>query len=151
NWKGQYATGLLDAHSSWRTRADELSDSLKVSMFVGEYGIRHHRGRYYAKSQNILRRLTAAYDAMLAECDVLLLPTTPMKATPLPPADAPLSLYLQRAFEMIGNTAPFNAAGHPGMSIPCGMSNGLPIGAMLVGKCWDEKTIYQVADAFASS
>jgi amidase len=37
------------------------------------------------------------------------------------------------------------------MSIPCGMSDGLPIGAMLVGKHWDEKTIYQVADAFASS
>jgi amidase len=151
NWKGQYAISLLDAHANWRDRADELSDSLKISMFVGEYGIREHRGRYYAKSQNILRRLTAAYDVALAEFDVLLLPTTPMKATPIPPADAPLGLYLQRAFEMIGNTAPFNATGHPSMSIPCGMSHGLPIGAMLVGKHWDEKTIYQVADAFASS
>lgn len=151
NWKGQYATSLLDAHSNWHERADELSDSLKISMFVGEYGIRHHRGRYYAKSQNLLRGLTAAYDAALAECDVLLLPTTPMKATPLPPEDAPLGLYLQRAFEMIGNTAPFNATGHPGMSIPCEISDGLPIGAMLVGKHWDEKTIYQVADAFATA
>ena len=129
----------------------ELSDSLKVSMFVGEYFIRQYRGRYYAKSMNILRRLRAAYDAALAQCDVLLMPTTPMKATPLPEADAPLALYLQRAFEMIPNTAPFNATGHPAMSLPCGMSDGLPVGAMLVGKHWDEKTIYQVADAYASA
>lgn len=149
NWKGLYTTSLLDAHAAWRDRADELSDSLKISMFVGEYFIRQYRGRYYAKSQNILRRLTAAYDEALQNCDVLLMPTTPMKATPLPDADAPLGLYLQRAFEMIPNTAPFNATGHPAMSMPCGMSDGLPVGAMLVGKHWDEKTIYQVADAFA--
>ncbi|MEX0282604.1 MAG: amidase, partial [Arenibacterium sp.] len=151
NWKGLYTTSLLDVHAAWRERADELSDSLKVSMFVGEYFIRQYRGRYYAKSMNILRNLTAAYDAALAECDVLLMPTTPMKATPLPEADAPLALYLQRAFEMIPNTAPFNATGHPAMSLPCGMNDGLPVGAMLVGKHWDEKTIYQVADAYASA
>ncbi len=151
NWKGLYTTSLLDAHSAWRDRADELSDSLKISMFVGEYFIRQYRGRYYAKSMNIARQLTAAYDAALAECDVLLMPTTPMKATPLPDPDAPLGEYLQRAFEMIPNTAPFNATGHPAMSLPCGMNDGLPVGAMLVGKHWDEKTIYQVADAYASA
>lgn len=151
NWEGLYTTSLMDAHAAWRERADELSDSLKVSMFVGEYFIRQYRGRYYAKSMNILRRLRAAYDAALAQCDVLLMPTTPMKATPLPDADAPLALYLQRAFEMIPNTAPFNATGHPAMSLPCDMSDGLPVGAMLVGKHWDEKTIYQVADAYASA
>ena len=150
NWEGLYTTSLLDAHAAWRERADELSDSLKVSMFVGEYFIRQYRGRYYAKSMNILRRLRAAYDAALAQCDVLLMPTTPMKAAPLPDAEAPLALYLQRAFEMIPNTAPFNATGHPAMSLPCGMSDGLPVGAMLVGKHWDEKTIYQVADAYAT-
>lgn len=151
NWKGQYTTSLLDAHAAWRDRADELSDSLKISMFVGEYFLRKYRGRYYAKCQNIARRLVAAYDEALDSCDVLLLPTTPMKATPLPDADAPLPLYLQRAFEMIGNTASFNITGHPAMSLPCGMNDGLPVGAMLVGKHWDEKTIYQVADAFASA
>lgn len=151
NWKGLYTTSLLDAHASWRDRADELSDSLKLSMFIGEYFIRHYRGHYYAKAQNISRRLTAAYDAALGEYDLLLMPTTPMKATPLPEDDAPLSLYLQRAFEMIPNTAPFDTTGHPAMAIPCGMRDGLPISTMLIAKHYDEKTIYRAADAFAAS
>ncbi len=151
NWKGLYTTTLLDAHASWRDRADELSDSLKISMFIGEYFIRHYRGRYYAKAQNLARRLTAAYNTALGEYDLLLMPTTPMKATPLPEADAPLPLYLQRAFEMIPNTAPFDATGHPAISFPCGMNDGLPVGAMLIGKHYDEMTIYQAADTFASS
>jgi len=76
------------------------------------------------------------------------MPTTAMKATPLPPPDAPLALTLQRAFEMLENTAPFDVSGHPAMSIPCGMRDGLPVGCMLVGKFWAESTIYQAAAAF---
>jgi amidase len=151
NWKGLYTTSLLDAHSAWRTRANELSDSLKISMFVGEYFIKHYRGHYYAKAQNLARKLKAAYGAALGKYDLLLMPTLPVKATPLPPADAPLALYLQRAFEMIGNTAPFDVTGHPAMTIPCGMSDGLPIGLMLIGKDYDESTIYAAAHAFEQS
>ncbi len=76
------------------------------------------------------------------------MPTLPMKATPLPPADAPRELYIQRAFEMIGNTAPFDATGHPAMTIPCGLSDGLPVGMMLIGKHYDEAIIYRAAHAF---
>jgi amidase len=148
NWKGLYVTSLLDAHSNWRARADELSDSLKIAMFAGEYFQKHYRGRYYAKAQNLSRQLRAAYDAALDRVDLLLMPTLPMKATPIPPPDAPLELYVQRAFEMIPNTAPFDATGHPAMSIPCGMSEGLPIGLMLIGRHWKESTIYQAAHAF---
>jgi amidase len=43
---------------------------------------------------------------------------------------------------------PFNITHHPAMSIPCGMSDGLPVGMMLVGRHWDEATIYRAADAF---
>ncbi len=148
NWKGQYTISLLDAHAAWRERADHLSDTLKISMFLGEYFIRHYRGRYYAKAQNIARRLTATYDAALAKYDLLLMPTLPIKATPLPPPDAPLPLYIQRAFEMLANTAPFDITGHPAMSVPCGMSDGLPVGLMLIAKQWDESTIYRAAAAF---
>ncbi len=148
NWKGFYNVPLLDAHSAWRERANELSDSLKISMFVGEYFIRYYRGRFYAKSQNLARRLKAAYDAALASYDLLLMPTLPVKATPIPPADAPLQLYIQRAFEMVANTAPFDVTGHPAMTVPCGMSDGLPIGMMLIGKAFDESTIYRAAHAF---
>jgi amidase len=148
NWRGLYTTSLLDAHSGWRHRADELSDTLKVSMLLGHYFIKHYRGHYYAKAQNLSRKLRAAYDAALGEYDLLAMPTLPLKSTPLPPADAPRALYIQRAFEMIGNTAPFDATGHPAMSIPCGMSQGLPVGLMLIGKHYDEATIYRAAAAF---
>ena len=74
----------------------------------------------------------------------------PGKATPLlPSADAPRELTLQRVFEMIANTAPFDATGHPAMSIPCGESDGL--GLMLIGKHRDESTIYRAAHAFEQS
>src|SRR5499427_5612736 len=148
NWRGLYNTTLLDAHSAWKHRADELSDSLKITMLLGHYFTKHYRGHFYAKAQNLNRKLRGAYDAALSNYDVLLMPTLPMKATPLPPPDAPRELYIQRAFEMVPNTAPFNASGHPAMSLPCGMSDGLPIGLMLIGKYYDEPTIYRAAAAF---
>lgn len=148
NWKGLYTTSLLDAHAAWRARADQLSPSLKVSMMAGEYFTKNYRGHFYAKAQNLSRVLSKAYDTALSRFDLLLLPTLPMKATPLPPANAPLKLYVQRALEMLGNTCPMDVTGHPAMSVPCGMSNGLPIGLQLVAKHWDESTIYRAAHAF---
>ncbi|MEO1680427.1 MAG: amidase [Pseudomonadota bacterium] len=150
-WEGLYTTSLLDAHANWRSRADELSDSLKITMFTGEYFQRHHRGHYYAKAQNISRRLRAAYDQMLSAYDLLLMPTTPMRATPLPGPDPSLAEVLQRAFEPLENTAPFDVTGHPAMNIPCAMEDGLPVGAMLVGRHWAESTIYQAAAAFEAA
>lgn len=150
-WKGLYTTSLLDHHASWPGRSDELSESLKITMFTGEYFQRHYRGHYYAKAQNLARKLRMAYDQMLGAYDLLMMPTTAMKAQPMPPPDAPLAIVLQRAFEMLENTAPFDVTGHPAMSIPCGMSDGLPIGCMLVGKYWAESTIYQAAAAFEAA
>ena len=106
NWKGLYTTSLLDAHANWRARADELSRTLKISMFAGEYFIKHHRGHFYAKAQNLGRLLRKTYDDVLARYDLLLMPTLPMKATPLPPTNAPLALWCQRGFEMLPNTCP---------------------------------------------
>ncbi len=148
NWKGLYVTSLLDAHANWRSRADELSDSLKISMFIGQYFLKHYRGHYYAKAQNLARQLRLAYDAALDRCDLLLMPTLPMKAQPLPPPGSGPELVIQRAFEILPNTAPFDTTGHPAMTVPCGLSEGLPIGVMLIGKHWNEATIYQAAHAF---
>lgn len=148
NWKGQYDVGLLDAHSMWRERADDLSETLKLSMLVGMWGIEHYRGRYYAKGQNLARRAKAAYDAKFASYDLLLMPTVPVVATKIPEKGAPLEEVVARAFEMISITSPFDVTGHPAMSIPCGLSDGLPVGLMLVAKDWDEATIYQAAAAF---
>jgi amidase len=148
NWEGLYTTSLLDAHANWRARANELSRTLKISMMAGQYFIKHYRGHFYAKAQNLARLLRKSYDDVLARHDLLLMPTLPMKATPLPPANAPLALYCQRGFEMLPNTCPFDVTGHPAMSIPCGMSGGLPIGLMLIAKHYNEATIYRAAHAF---
>ena len=79
-WEGMYTTSLLDFHANWRQRADELSDTLKICMFIGQYYLKHHRGHYYAKSQNLARQLREEYNKVLASYDLLLMPTTPMKA-----------------------------------------------------------------------
>jgi amidase len=148
NWQGLYVNSLLDFHSGWRNRADELSDTLKNTMLLGHYMVKHYRGHYYAKAQNLVRRLRGAYDDLLASYDLLLMPTLPMVATPLPDENAPITEILQRAFEILPNTAPFDCTHHPAMSIPCGRVDGLPAGAMLIGKLYDEATIYQAAAAF---
>jgi len=148
NWEGLYTTSLLDAHANWRARANQLSRTLKISMMAGEYFIRQYRGHYYAKAQNLSRLLRKTYDQAFARHELLLMPTTPMKATPLPPQDAPLALYCQRAFEMLPNTAPFDVTGHPAMNVPCGLSAGLPVGMQLVGAHYNESTIYRAAHAF---
>lgn len=148
NWKGLYTTSLLDAHANWRARANELSRTLKISMFAGEYFMHNYRGHFYAKAQNLSRLLSKHYDDALARYDLLLMPTQPMKATPIPPANAPLALWCQRGFEMLANTCPFDVTGHPAMSVPCGLSQGLPVGMQLVGKHFAESTIYRAAHAF---
>jgi amidase len=148
NTKGLYVTSLIDAHSAWRQRADELSDTLKATILWGQYALNKYRGHYYAKSQNLGRKLRDAYDAVLKDYDLLLMPTLPLKATPLPKPDAPRMESIQRAFEMLANTSPIDVTGHPSMSVPCGLSQGLPAGMMLTAKHFDESAIYRAASAF---
>jgi amidase len=148
NWKGLYVTSLLDFHAGWRSRADELSDSLKLTMLLGYHMIRNYRGHYYAKAQNLGRQLSAAYDRVLADYDVLLMPTLPIKASRIPDDNAPVGEIVARALEMIPNTSPFDVTGHPAMSLPCGKVDGLPVGVMLIGRHYAEKTIYRAAHAY---
>ena len=117
-------------------------------MLAGAYMIQKYRGHYYAKAQNLARKLTAAYDEVLGRYDALLMPTTPIKASKLPDANAPRAEYLQRGFEMIPNCAPFDVSGHPALSMPCGLSDGLPAGLMLVGRQFDEVSLYKLASAW---
>ena len=150
-WKGLYVTSLQDFHAKWRDRVDQLDSSVVISMLLGQYFQKHYNGIYYARAQNLSRKLCNEYDAVLSEFDLLLMPTVPMKATPIPRDDAPLSLYIQRTFEMGANTCAADLTGHPAMSIPCGMSDGLPVGLMLVGSKWQESTVYKAAYAFEQS
>lgn len=148
NWKGLYVTSMVDHHAGWKERADELSETLKITMVLGEYFIKHYRGHYYAKAQNLSRQLTQAYDAVLAEVDLLLMPTLPITSTPIPKPGAPIEEVIQRAFEVLPNTCAFDITGHPAMSLPCGLVDGLPVGMQLVAKHYDEATIYRAAYAF---
>ena len=151
NWEGQYDVALLDKHARWRDDADALSPSLKICMFVGQYGLERYHGRYYARAQNIARRARAGYNRALADFDLLVMPTVPIVAQPLPEPGCSITEYISRAFEMIGNTAPQDITGHPAMSIPCGLVDGLPVGMMLVGRHYAESTIYQAAAALEAS
>jgi amidase len=143
-----YSTSLMDFHRGWRWRADELSETTKLMTLLGTFMRNQHGSRFYGKAVNIARRLKAAYDAALAQYDLLLMPTLPLVATKLPEPGAPREEIVARAFEMLNNTAAFDITHHPAMSIPCGLSDGLPVGLMLVGKAFDEPTIYRAAYAF---
>jgi len=148
NMKGVFLESLMDAHARWRDRADELSETLKLGILTGHYMSSRNRGRYYGKAQNLNRLLTADYNRALGEVDLLLMPTTPMATTRLPGPNASREEIIGRAFEMVANTAPTCATGHPAISVPVGKtSDGRPIGAMLIARNLDEMTLYRAAAA----
>ncbi len=151
NQEGLALLDLRDANAAWRGRTDELPETLKMFLLVGQYGLGRYGGRYYAKCANLRRQLRAAYDEALARYDLLLMPTTPMVATPLPAPRASRAEIMQRALEMLGNTPQFDLTGHPAMSLPCGLNGDLPVGMMLVARHYAEKTIYSAAAAFEAS
>jgi amidase len=150
-YEGLYPLSAIEAGMKWREHADEFADTLKIASIFSKYTLHRYGGHYYGKAQNLRRRLRAAYDAALGAYDLLLLPTTVMKATPIPPKGAPAQEITRRSWEATRNTCPFNATGHPAISIPCGMTDGLPVGLMLVGRHWDERTIYRASAAFERS
>ncbi|MBS0558857.1 MAG: amidase [Proteobacteria bacterium] len=143
-----YVTSLMDFHRGWRARANEMSETTKLFTLLGTHIRRQHGSRYYGKAFNIARRLRAAYDEALSRYDLLLMPTTPIKAQAMPPAGAPREQVVEHALNMISNTCPFDLSHHPAMAIPCGMSDGLPVSMMLIGRHWDEPTVYRAAHAF---
>jgi amidase len=146
-----YVTSMMDKLHGWQLRGNELSETTKIWTTFGVYVRKYHGTHYYGKAMNLSRRLREAYDAVLRQYDLLLMPTLPMKPQPIPPPDATREEYFQRATEMIGNTCPFDVSHHPAMSVPCGMIDDLPTALMLIGKHWEEATIYKAAHAFEQS
>jgi amidase len=117
-------------------------------MLLGQYMQEHYHGRYYAKGQNLARLLTQAYDVALQDCDVLVMPTLPMKATVLPAPGASREESFARADGMTANTMPTDVTGHPALNVPCAVSGGLPVGMMLIGRRGEEATLLRAAHAF---
>jgi amidase len=145
---GLYSTTLTDRFRGWKERADEFPDTVKVFMLLGRAMADMHGGKIWAKALNLRRSLRARYAAFMRDYDILLMPTTPMTAPELPPTDAPREVYLKKAWEMLANTAPYNATGMPSITLPCGLAAGLPVGLMLTGRMYDEATLYRAAYAF---
>ena len=141
----------MRAQRDWKQHAAEFPHDLKSCLLAGDYFSNQYAGQYYAKAQNLVRRLKSAYLNALKEFDLLLMPTVPLKAPPLPPTDASASSFVTRALEMNANTAPFNVTGLPAMSLPCGQSNNLPVGMMLIAPDFKESVIYQAAAAFENA
>lgn len=149
NWKGHYSTSLLDAFAHGRlTRADDLSPTVKLFTLLGQYMQENYHGRYYARAQNLGRVLTRTYDEALGFVDLLVMPTLPTKAPEMPQPDTSLAVSVAQSTNMFVNTAPFNVTGHPAMTVPCGLSDGLPVAMMLVGRKWEETTVLRAAHAF---
>jgi len=149
--EGFYDTTFQEAFAAARrTRADQFSPTLKLSLITGQYLADAYHGRYHARAQNLRRELRAAYDEALAGVDVLALPTVPKTAHPVAP-DRSLETALARATDMAGNTAPFDITGHPAISVPCGAVDGLPVGLMFVGERHDDGAVLAAASAFESA
>ena len=148
HWMGQYNPGLAQAMGRGRrSQANDFPPTLKLVMLIGAYMNESYNGRMYAKAQNVRRDLRAAYDEALSRYDVLVMPTTPMKAH-RNDANNDTQAMLAHGWDMLANTAPFDMTGHPAISIPCAKSNGLPVGLMLVGRHFDDATVLRVANAF---
>jgi len=147
--QGLGSSDLTERFAAWRSHWRELPENLITPILFGAFVSSHHPGRYYFKAQRLRRVIRQAYDNVFSEYDLLLMPTTPMAATPLPAPDATVAERCRRANEMLVNTAPFDASGHPAISLPCGATtDGRPLGMMLVARHFDEMTLYRAAYAF---
>lgn len=135
-------------YEAQRKRADQMPVTVKTVLLCARI-MRNRYGNYYsAKAQNLVRTVRSAYDAAFANHDLLLMPTTPMKAHRIPPPDATPAEVLGLALDMTGNTAPFDVTGHPSMSVPAGMSEGLPVGLMLTGRYGEDDVVLRAGHAF---
>ncbi|PSQ11339.1 Asp-tRNA(Asn)/Glu-tRNA(Gln) amidotransferase GatCAB subunit A [Halobacteriales archaeon QS_5_70_15] len=149
--KGYYDTGFADYFGkARRAHADDYLATLKLTVILGQYLADEYRGHYYAKGQNLARELAGRYDEALADVDVLAMPTTPQTAHERREDLSRLEV-IERALNMLPNTSPFDVTGHPAVSVPCGTSDGLPVGLMLVGERFDDATVLRAAEAFERS
>jgi amidase len=130
---------------SWKRNPNALSDVLRVLLVAGRAIVSRQGNVGYATAHQMGRHLTAAYNKALAEADVLAMPTLMRTPSRIPAPGASLEERFSHAVETVTNTAPFNLTGHPALSLPVGMVDGLPVGLMLIGRHFEEGTIYRIA------
>src|SRR6185437_3513361 len=129
-----------------RTRAEGFGAEVKRRILVGTYVLSHgYYDAYYLKAQQVRRLIAHDFARALAQCDVIVGPTTPTAAFAIGAnADDPVQMYLNDIF-----TIAANLTGMPAMSIPCGFtSEALPIGLQIQGNYFDEARLLNVAHRY---
>ena len=151
--KGYFNTRLMSAMSrAIVTNGGDFSATAKMGAIVAHYMRENYHGVFYGRAQNLSRALTAAYDKVLAEADLVLMPTTPQTAHRTPPSvEKNRKVYVGQALNMLQNTAAFDLTGHPSVSVPVHGVKGLPIGLMLTGRHFNEATVLRAAHAYQTA
>jgi aspartyl-tRNA(Asn)/glutamyl-tRNA(Gln) amidotransferase subunit A len=127
------------------TRAAGFGAEVKRRIMIGTYCLSAgYYDAYYTKAQKVRRLIANDFAAAFNSCDVLLTPTAPSSAFAIGEnADDPIKMYLGDVF-----TIPASLAGLPGISVPVGLDDlGLPLGLQLIGRAWDEETMFRAAHA----
>jgi aspartyl-tRNA(Asn)/glutamyl-tRNA(Gln) amidotransferase subunit A len=134
---------LMDLYKE--TRAQGFGDEVKRRIMLGTFALSAGSyDAYYKKSQQVRTLIKQDFDQVFEKYDVIIGPTTPTPAFKVGEKnDDPLTMYANDIL-----TIPVNLAGVPGISVPCGFADGMPLGLQIIGKHFDEATIYRVAHAY---
>ncbi|MEA3493266.1 MAG: Asp-tRNA(Asn)/Glu-tRNA(Gln) amidotransferase subunit GatA [Candidatus Margulisiibacteriota bacterium] len=126
----------------YKTRAEGFGAEVKRRIMLGTYALSAgYYDAYYLKALKVRTLIKQDFDKAFKRCDVLVSPTSPSVAFKVgEKKDDPLAMYMADIA-----TIPVNLAGLPAISVPCGISNGLPIGLQIIGKAFDEETILHAA------
>ena len=127
------------------TRTQGFGKEVKRRILIGTYVLSAgFYDAYYLKAQKVRRLIKNDFDEAFKKCDVILTPTSPVEAFAIGDKtmnENPINMYLNDVY-----TVSVNLAGLPAMSLPIGLSkNGLPLGMQLIGKAFDEGTIFKTA------
>jgi amidase len=139
---------MVTSLNRWRSRPQELPLWAKLTLLTARALRDQSAGRAFAHSQNHALALCAAYGDVLGTVDVMVCPTIPMKAMPIPQRDLPTSELVDLLVSVPANTRQFNRTGYPALSIPCALSDGLPVGMQLIGRKGEDLLLVEVARWF---
>jgi aspartyl-tRNA(Asn)/glutamyl-tRNA(Gln) amidotransferase subunit A len=137
------AQNLLDMYKM--TREQGFGDEVKRRIMLGTFALSSgYYDAYYKKAQKVRTLIKKDFEDIFQKYDVIIGPTTPTPAFKIGENLAdPMTMYVNDIL-----TIPVNLAGVPGISVPCGFSDGLPLGLQIIGKHFDESLVYKVAHAF---
>jgi amidase len=130
-----------------RAESQLLNPYVKAWLLADRYLRDKYPARSFATLHNQRLLLRRAFDRVLHDYDLLVTPTIPIVAPPLPAADATLDELLDDSRECICfNTAPLNLSGHPAISLPSGTDEaGLPTGVQVIGRTFEDYTVFRAA------